>query len=145
MATPATATAPDASLDATLVASYLDSPDADLELECASEQAGPSDNGTPLAPGNVYKVHRHRLAAVSTVFRDMLETCGPQTENPLPRIKLQETGPTILALLLYVYNAPQLSDMLKVGKPFTSILAVYEAASKYEMHPLRMLCASIFW
>lgn len=59
----------------------FNSPDADLEIQCAPA-SDTTISGSWADDGKeyIFKVHRTRLAAISTFFQDMIDTAGPQQE-----------------------------------------------------------------
>lgn len=115
----------------------FNSPDADLELWCQPLSAGPDERGE-----YVFKAHRARLATVSTFFRDMFETAGSQDEA-LPKVHMSESWIIVYVLLLYAYNMPQLEDVLRKDTPAVDLLNIFEAADKYQIHALKVVCSTL--
>jgi hypothetical protein len=73
----------------------------------------------------------------------MVETAGPQQEQPLPRVYLTEDWKIVYVVLLYAYNMPLFGDIMRVGTPVTVLLEVFEAANKYHITALRVLCSTL--
>ncbi|KAK9896586.1 hypothetical protein P389DRAFT_196675 [Cystobasidium minutum MCA 4210] len=112
--------------------------DAEADLVLLS-----TSTGTTMwdSPSNSFKVKGATLAAVSPVFRDMFERTshdGSKEEkvDGLPLLQLPESSPVLRLILAAVYNRADLLT-LDENTDWHLILAVWEAASKYEMFVVR--------
>lgn len=121
----------------------FDAPDVDLLLECTGRRSDidPNPNGDKKY---VFRVHRQRLAAVSTFFEDMMACSSEQnSDSELPEVCMSEQWPLVYIILGYAYNKPDVISVLKAGKAWSVTLKVYEAANKYQIHSLKPLTSSL--
>lgn len=109
----------------------FDSPDADVLLECAPHH--------PEATSIEYtfKVHRHKLAAVSTFFADMIAISSGHSDaasheaDSLPKVPMEEDWQIVFALLGCVYHKADVMEATFSLSFQTYHLELYEAANKY--------------
>jgi len=131
---------PSATAQEAVVDEAWNAADADKILRATEEIIGQNNKIACL-----YRVHRGKLAAVSTFFADMFEAASgkdtPEMDG-LPVLNLQESLYVVSMLLGAAYN--DLKEFADLDTHLTSgqvnwkvVFDIYEAANKYGLYVLR--------
>lgn len=123
----------------------FDAQDSDILLQCTSRQGDPMKENY----GLVFKAHRQKLAAASTVFEDMLDLSNPCSEDSpdhqqkLPTVKLEEDWLVVFILLECAYNKPEVLALLRPGAQWNLLLDLYNAANKYQFNLVKLYTSNL--
>jgi hypothetical protein len=120
----------------------LNARDANIVLRSTvtvEEDPDPNNQEMQATTTYLFRVHRNKLAAASTFFRDMFEVLDVKNTEPtedVPVLDLQEEPSVVRSLLGGAYN--DLALLASLGSSeWRAIFEVYQAANKYGLYLLR--------